>query len=226
MDRRVSIPVNGRIASRYASGGSGVAGDRFAGQRLQVRPADGGGLKPGAIDADDRADAKARPEEQATVQAAVDRAEPAVAPKTGLEAELETWRDQSLRLQAEMDNYRKRQRQRAQEEIEAQHRRLLGEFLRVVDDLDRALSTPEGGEPGLRKGIELTRRTALQLMEKEGVERIKAEGQAFDPAWHEAVATVRGAGPETAPNTVVQVIEPGYRLKDQLLRPAKVVVAV
>lgn len=178
------------------------------------------------VDTKDRVRTESGAEEHPKVHAPVDQAEPAAGPTTDFQAEVEAWRDQSLRLQAEMENYRKRQKQRAQDEIEAQQRRLLGEFLRVVDDLERALSVPGTGEAGLREGIQLTRRTALQLLEREGVERIEADGQAFDPVWHEAIATVRRVGPEPSPNTVVQVIEPGYRLNDQLLRPAKVVVAV
>jgi molecular chaperone GrpE len=63
-------------------------------------------------------------------------------------------------------------------------------------------------------------------MEKEGVQPIKAEDEPFDPNWHEAVAAVSHNGASLPPNTVVQVVEPGYRLGDQLLRPAKVIVAV
>lgn len=135
------------------------------------------------------------------------------------------WRDRALRLQADMDNFRRRQQRLAQEQIAADRDRLLRAFLRVVDDLERALAAPTGGGEELRRGIELTYRSALKLMENEGVETIPAKGEPFDPNWHEAVATVAGDGTKAVPGTVVQVVEPGYRLGDQLLRPAKVVVA-
>jgi molecular chaperone GrpE len=140
--------------------------------------------------------------------------------------EFDEWRDRAVRLQADMDNYRRRRRLLAQEEIKAERQRLLRGYVSVIDDLDRALSVTEGGSAGLRHGIELTRRGALQFLQKEGVEKIEAQGQAFDPAWHEAVATVDGSGLAGNRDTVVRVIESGYRLGDELLRPAKVVVAV
>jgi molecular chaperone GrpE len=148
-----------------------------------------------------------------------------------LREELEEWRDRALRLQADMDNYRKRQQRIAQDQTRHERSRLLNAFLGIVDDLERALATPAGDNglrqgDGFRRGIELTHRAAMQLLQKEGAVAIEAEHQPFDPNWHEAVATIPRNGSEIAPGTVIQVIEPGYRLEDQLLRPAKVVVAV
>ena len=139
--------------------------------------------------------------------------------------ELEEWRDRALRLQADMENYRKRQQRFAQDQIGHERSRLLNAFLGTVDDLERALATPGGGD-GLRRGVELTHRAAMQLLQKEGAVAISAEHQPFDPNWHEAVATIPRNGGEVAPGTVIQVVEPGYRIDNQLLRPAKVVVAV
>jgi molecular chaperone GrpE len=146
-------------------------------------------------------------------------------------ADLDEWRDRALRLQADMENYRKRQQRTAQEQAVRERNRLLNEFLKIVDDLERALSTPVNGGAlhqgdSMRRGVELTHRAAMQLLEKEGATAIAAEGQPFDPKWHEAVATVPRNGGEVEPGTVVRVMEPGYRINDQLLRPAKVVVAV
>ena len=148
-----------------------------------------------------------------------------------LREELEEWRDRALRLQADMENYRKRQQRNAQDQIGRERGRLLNAFLDIVDDLERALAAPDGDDglrssDGLRRGVELTHRAAIQLLEKEGAVAIAAEHQPFDPNWHEAVATIPRNGGEVAPGTVTQVVEPGYRINDQLLRPAKVVVAV
>jgi molecular chaperone GrpE len=66
----------------------------------------------------------------------------------------------------------------------------------------------------------------MQVLANEGVESISAEGQPFDPNLHEAVSTFPQSGRGVAPDTVIRVLEPGYRLGDRLLRPAKVVVAV
>jgi len=141
-------------------------------------------------------------------------------------AQEESWRDQALRLQADMDNFRKRQQRLAQDRIEEERQRLLGLFLGVVDDLERALAAPPGDDEALRQGLQLTHRKALQLLRKEGVEPIQAQFQRFDPQWHEAVATVSRDSHNVAPNTVIHVVESGYRLGDRLLRPAKVIVAV
>ena len=146
--------------------------------------------------------------------------------RDALQGEVEKWRDQVLRLQADMDNYRKRQQRLAQVQIESERQRLLKAFLQVTDDLERALAAPDATGEGLRRGVELTHRTAMQLLQREGVEPIEAQHQPFDPHWHEAVATVGHNGSGAAPDTIVQVVEPGYRLNDQLLRPAQVIVAV
>ncbi len=142
------------------------------------------------------------------------------------QAEAEDWRERALRLQAEMDNYRKRQRRLAQDEIAAEREHLLRAFLQVVDNLERALAAPADDIDGLRRGIELTHRAALQLLEQAGVEPIPAENQPFDPRWHEAVSTVSGEAADAEPDTIVQVLQPGYRLGETLLRPAQVIVAV
>jgi molecular chaperone GrpE len=146
-------------------------------------------------------------------------------PEIATADELQVWRERAARLQAEMANYRRRQQRFAQDQIEAERERLLNSFLGVVDNLERALDAPMGDSQGLRQGVELTRRAALHLLQQEGVERLQAEGQAFDPRLHEAIAAHNGGGP-SVPDTVVREMEPGYRLGDRLLRPAKVVVSV
>lgn len=143
-----------------------------------------------------------------------------------LESDVEEWRDRALRLQADMDNFRKRQRRTAQDRTEEERQRLLAGFLQVVDDLQRALAAPAADGEGFRRGVELTHRATMQLLHREGVEPIEAENQTFDPNWHEAVATIGRNGSNVDANTVVKVMEPGYRHGERLLRPAKVVVAV
>lgn len=147
-------------------------------------------------------------------------------PDAGAKEETARWRDQAARLQADMDNYRKRQRRLARDEVNAEQRRLLGSFLQIVDNLERALAAPSEGDGSLREGVELTHRTALKMLEKEGVQPIAAAGRPFDPAWHEAVATQAQGLTDAAPGSVSKVVETGYRLGDELLRPARVIVAV
>jgi len=140
------------------------------------------------------------------------------------ESDLEMWRDRALRLQAEMENFRKRQQRLTEERIAEERERLLRSFLRVADDLERALRADRADSESLRQGVQLTRQGLLRLLEQEGAEPITAQGQPFDPAWHEAVGAVP-SGDGVQPETVVEVVQEGYRLGDRLLRPARVIVA-
>ncbi|MCX7855404.1 MAG: nucleotide exchange factor GrpE [Anaerolineae bacterium] len=142
-----------------------------------------------------------------------------------LREELEQWKDRALRLEAEMDNFRKRLQRLAEERIAADRERLLRDFLEVADDLARALSVDGADAESIRQGVELTRRSLMNLMNREGVTPIEADGQPFDPAWHEAVGTVPAHQVGKEPDTVVHVVRAGYRIGDRLLRPARVIVA-
>jgi molecular chaperone GrpE len=164
--------------------------------------------------------------EEAAPSVMADTEEPVAQPETGAGSDLDEWRGQALRLQAEMDNYRKRQRRLARDQVEQERQRLLGAFLNVVDNLERALDAPAGDAEGLRQGVRMIHREAVQLLENEGAEEIEAVHQPFDPHYHEAIATVARNGSDVESNRVVQVVEKGYSLGDQLLRPARVVVAV
>jgi molecular chaperone GrpE len=137
----------------------------------------------------------------------------------------EMWRDRALRLEAEIDNFRKRQRRLAEEHITADREQLLRGFLVVADDLARALSADTADAESLRQGVDLTLQGLMRLLDQHGVESVPAEGTAFDPKWHEAVGTVSHAVAGVEPDTVVKTIQPGYRLGERLLRPARVVVA-
>ena len=138
---------------------------------------------------------------------------------------LEEWRDRALRLQAEIENFRKRQQRLAEERILADRERLLREFLGVADNLERALEADGTDGERLRQGVDLTHQTLLRVLEREGAEPIEAAGTRFDPVWHEAVGAVPHELVGVAPDTVAEVVEAGYRLGNRLLRPARVIVA-
>mgnify|MGYP005843994341 CR=1 FL=1 len=141
----------------------------------------------------------------------------AVAP----EAETD-WQTLALRLQAEMDNFRKRQQRRADEAIVAERERLLQLMLPLADNLARALKQADQGDAVLRQGIELTQRELMRTLAAEGVTQLETVGQRFDPGLHEAIAVV----PTTQEtDTIIEEVEAGYKLGDKLLRPARVVVA-
>ena len=138
---------------------------------------------------------------------------------------LEKWRDRALRLQAEMENFRRRQQRLAEERIAADRERLLRAFLGVADDLERALSADSTDTESLRQGVDLTYHSLMRLMAREGAEPVQAEGQPFDPTFHEAVGTMPHEQVDAGPDMVVQVVQAGYQLQDRLLRPARVIVA-
>jgi molecular chaperone GrpE len=141
------------------------------------------------------------------------------------EESVEVWRDRALRLQAEMENYRKRQQRLAEERIVEERERLLRRFLQVADELERALAVQHTDVAILRRGVELTHLILMQLLEQENVQPLDAQGRTFDPEWHEAVGTASEHAPGLQPHTVVEVLRTGYRLGDRLLRPARVLIS-
>jgi molecular chaperone GrpE len=134
------------------------------------------------------------------------------------------WRDTALRLKAEMENYRKRQRRWAEDEITREKADLLLKFLEVVDNLEYALQHIDPQDPA-HQGLRVAYDGILKLLLHEGVERIFAKNQLFDPNFHEAVAMVPAERGRDDELRVMDVLSPGYRFNERVLRPAKVVVA-
>lgn len=132
--------------------------------------------------------------------------------------------DRLLRLQAEFENTRKRMRQEQLEHERRAAERLLAELLGIVDDFERALAAA-GEDPGhFRTGVEMIYRHLVDLLKAHGVEPIRAVGEPFDPAQHEAVAHCETADHPEA--TVVEELRKGYLMHGRVLRPASVKVAV
>jgi molecular chaperone GrpE len=123
---------------------------------------------------------------------------------------------------ADFDNYKKRMQRDLDSIVSARRRMLLERLLPVIDNLQRAVESNAGGDT-LRGGVEQTLRGFEAVLASEGVKPIEVRGEKFDPRVAEAVGTspVDGA----AEDTVVEVTEKGYTLGDELLRPAKVIVA-
>jgi len=144
---------------------------------------------------------------------------PAKAPAGGVD-----WQEAAMRLKAEMQNYRRRQRRWAEDEVSREKARLLCQFLEVVDSFEQSLEYLDPHDP-VHQGVQLAYDGILALLIREGVERTFAQGRAFDPDLHEAVATVPVRPGGVADMHVAEVLLRGYRYGDQVLRPAKVVVA-
>ena len=141
-----------------------------------------------------------------------------------LRAEAAADRDRFLRARAELENIQKRQKRELADRVRYGAEYLARDLLECVDNLERAASHDAAGDSAsLFEGVELVRKSLMAALERHGVARIDAAGQAFDPAVHEAVAMVPAQG--TPDGTVVEDHRAGYRLHDRLLRPSMVVVA-
>jgi molecular chaperone GrpE len=129
------------------------------------------------------------------------------------------------RTQADFENYRKRV---AKEAALAQERgvvKLARELLPALDNLDRALEAAATDDP-LLEGVRLVRAELSAALARVGVESFSSLGEPFDPVVHEAMSTVPQPPEGGAQSgTVVEVYQPGYRLGEQVIRPARVVVA-
>lgn len=144
-----------------------------------------------------------------------------------LSSELVEAKDQMLRLQADFDNFRRRALKEHREAVQYGHQNLVKDLLSAVDNLQRAIHHSrdnEGGDLGsLLQGVELVEKELVAALKKHGVEAVEAHGKPFDPALHEAMAQTPDAS--VAPNTVIDVYQEGYQLRERLIRPARVVVA-
>lgn len=146
---------------------------------------------------------------------------------TAVEAELAEWKDRHLRLAAEYDNFRKRTaRERDELRMRAQAD-LARRLLDALDDLGRVahLDPAAAAAPDVIAGVELVERKVLRELMGAGLETVAAADVPFDPAVHEAIATVAAESPDRD-HTVAAVFQPGYRFNGTLLRPARVQVRI
>lgn len=134
------------------------------------------------------------------------------------------WRDMALRLRAEMDNYRKRQQRLAEEQIAAERKRLLTAFLTVPDNLERIVAHLRPDDPH-HQSIRVVYDEFLKVLRLEGVEAIDAVGAPFDPLSHDAIAMVPAADGQREELLIIDEEQKGYRIGEQILRPARVIVA-
>lgn len=131
--------------------------------------------------------------------------------------------DQSLRLRAEFDNFRKRAQRERAELSEYASMEAVQAMIPVLDDFERALKV-ETADQEYAKGMELIYQRLLDILEKLGLEPLESEGKQFDPECHQAVDTVKTD--EVEDQTVLLEHQRGYNFKGKLLRPAMVRVAV
>jgi molecular chaperone GrpE len=133
--------------------------------------------------------------------------------------------DRLLRKQAELDNFRKRAQREKEELRQRAAEDLIRALLPVLDGFDRALKQRTPAVPeSFYQGMELIHRQLFDVLTQAGLEAIKTSGQLFDPHYHQAVERVEEAGRRD--QEIVEELQRGYKLKDRLLRPAIVKVAV
>ena len=144
-----------------------------------------------------------------------------------MEAKCRELQDQYLRKAANFDNYRKRMIREKQEAIDYANTNLISDLLQILDDFDRAIEAgKKAGEESaaaFMQGVVMIRNGLSSLLEsKYGLQYYEVQGKVFNPDIHEAVATNPSA--EVTEPTIGAELQKGYKLKERILRPAKVMV--
>ncbi len=130
-----------------------------------------------------------------------------------------------LMAQAEAENFRKRMRRDYEDMLKFAAMPLVTDILQVRDNLNRALEVSEssGESAGLREGVAMVAKQLDDALAKYGVREIPAEGELFDPNFHEAISQM--PSDQYAPGTVSHVAVTGFQMHDRVVRPSQVVVS-
>lgn len=142
-----------------------------------------------------------------------------------LTAELEELNQRFLRVAADFDNYKRRTLTEKEDLAKYSTAKLIEALLPVLDNFALAIKNP-GESPeaqNLYKGVEMIYRQLMQVLEQEGMQRIEAVGQPFDPKLHEAIMQVEDDS--VAEDTVVEELRAGYMVKDRVIRASMVKVS-
>ena len=142
----------------------------------------------------------------------------------GLQADLDRFRDLALRSQADFENYKKRAAREKEDAVKYANSSLLQRLVSILDNFELGLAAAktESEQSPIYSGMVLVQKQLNDLLEENGLQAIEAEGKKFDPNLHEAIAHEPSEIPE---GTVIRQARRGYRFKDRLLRPARVVVS-
>ena|SRR5436190_5042933 len=146
-------------------------------------------------------------------------------PMAGLQADLDRFRDLAFRTQADFENYKKRTAREKEEALKYANKSLLEHLVGIIDNFELGLAAAkeEGAGSPIYSGMVLVQKQLNDLLAENGLQPIEAEGKAFDPNLHEAIA--HEPSTEHPEEMVVRQVRRGYRFQDRLLRPAKVVVS-
>lgn len=143
-----------------------------------------------------------------------------------LKAEIEALDEKNLRLQAEISNMRRINQREREDAAKYRSQSLASALLDVIDNLERALETDVESEDGLalKKGVEMVYNQFTQAFDKENIETINPLNEPFDPNFEQAVSVVPAEEGQES-NTVVNVLQKGYRIDKRVIRPAMVIVS-
>ncbi len=170
-------------------------------------------------------------ESQSAAPTAGDESNPAVEPEVQpdplavAQAEIERWKDLAYRIQAELDNFRKRTARDMQEARSFANADLLRSLLTILDNFEMGIEAAraESEKSVIFMGMSMVQRQVKDFLTEQGVTEVEALGKTFDPNVHDAVAQEPSA--EQPEGIVLRVGRRGFRMKERLLRPASVVVS-
>lgn len=145
--------------------------------------------------------------------------------QASLEEKIREYEEQNLRIRAEFANYKKRVEREQLEFTKYFKGEILLSLLSIMDDFKMMFEKSSEGEneKSILEGAKLIYEKLLQILEKEGLEKVNALGEKFDPEIHEALM-MKPIDNEDDHNKVIEVFQEGYKLQDRLLRPSKVIV--
>lgn len=164
-------------------------------------------------------------DEQKEIDTSDDSADLDDGDSASLETQVEELKEALIRSQADLQNVRRR----AERDVENAHKYAVEKFVKdllaVLDSMDRALElaeTTDGFDASMLEGTQMTHKLLLDTAAKHGVEPINPVGEVFDPQEHQAMSMVESADHE--PNTVMAVMQKGYKLEGRVIRAAMVMV--
>lgn len=146
-------------------------------------------------------------------------------PVAELQAQVAAWEDKYKRLYAEFDNFRKRNMRERSDLIKNASRDLMSSLLPVVDDFERAMKANKESDDinAVKEGFELIHNRFFHILESNGLKPMDSEGKDFDVNFHEAITSIPVEKKKMV-GKVVDVVEKGYFLHDNVVRYAKVVI--
>lgn len=140
---------------------------------------------------------------------------------TGLQADVNKWKNEYYKVFADMENLKKRLRAEHENALKFVTQEIVSDLLPIVDNMERALGQEMSEEvKGYLKGFEMITTQLVEVLRKNGVEAIEAVGQPFDPNFHQAIMMTNDENYESG--VITEELQKGYKLKDRVIRASLV----